>query len=377
MLLDPRSSVRALDGGQPGWSFARQHPVARRRPAHDFLTLPSLPPVVPAHGRLNYGDEADLKEFVIAQFRAGVLDTEAVVSPHSAGDAFAQGFNAWLGPRLPKTRALKFDFVLVDHASVLNELSEFGWDPREESALYLGIRLEEENVYTLTTERAEALRSLHPCLVYTLFHLIRAATGKSLYVRTPDDLLDMFARWHWDCEPLTDDNEARECLAERFGEGDSDIERCLPSVVRPELAPDESLPKHAWMQKDRKLSALSRRRLRELARRSPKDWRGKLCGALADLDLALEHLGKSSLLVNSQWAEPAYSAATIAYADSDYVGEVLDDHYECASGGGFATYFQCFIPLASKPAAIRKQYAVLENTLELIAALDRMLEHLL
>jgi PRTRC genetic system protein F len=71
---------------------------------------------------------------------------------------------------------------------------------------------------------------------------------------------------------------------------------------------------------------LSRRKLRELARAAANDWRGSLCGALADLDLALSQMGNTTLLQNAQWAEPAYSAATLAYEHTDYVGEVLDDH---------------------------------------------------
>lgn len=276
---------------------------------------------------------------------------------------------------MPATKVLSFDFTLIDHQAVQTEIADFGFDMQETSALYLGIRLEEETVYTVTEARAAALRELHPSLVFMTFHLIRAAASKSLHLRTPDDLLDMFARWHWDFEPLTDDEDAREHLKERFGGDDPDINRYLPSVVRPVLAPDETLPKWQWAQKDRKLSLLSRRKLRELARAAANDWRGSLCGALADLDLALRQMGNATLLQNAQWAEPAYSAATLAYEHTDYVGQVLDDHFECANNGGYATYFQCFIPLAAKQAAIKRQYAALHDTLKLIAVMDRVLEH--
>ncbi|CAG2159745.1 PRTRC system protein F [Cupriavidus numazuensis] len=375
MLFDPRSFVPEHDAGQPAWVPSRQHCTARRRPAHDFLTVPTVPVGIPATAQLSYGDEIDVQELVIAQFRAGLLDAEHVSTPTGAGDAFAQALHGWLAPRMPKTKALSFDFTLIDHVAVEHEISEFGFDMQETSALYLGIRLEEETVYTLTEARAAALRHLHPSLVFMTFHLIRAAAMKSLHIRTPDDLLDMFARWHWDFEPLTDDDEAREQLKERFGEDDPDIDRYLPSVVRAELAPDEALPKWQWAQKDQKLSLLSRRKLRELARLGANDWRGSLCGALADLDLALSRMGKATLLKDAQWAEPAYSAATIAFEHSDYVGEVLDDHFECANNGGYATYFQCFIPLAGKRASILAQYAILEDTLKLIAVLDRVLGH--
>lgn len=375
MLFDPRSFVPAVDAGQRNWAPARQHPIARRRPAHDFLTLPSIPAGVPQTAILSFGDETDVRDLVTAQFRVGILDAEHVSSPAGAGDAFAQAFHGWLAPRVPTTKVLSFDLTLIEHAAVENEISEFGFDMQEESALYLGIRLEEETVYTLTEARAAALRNLHPSLVFMTFHLIRAAAMKSLHIRTPDDLLDMFARWHWDYEPLTDDEEAREHLKERFGGDELDIDRYLPSVVRAELAPDETLPRWQWLQKDRKLSLISRRKLRELARLSADDWRGSLCGALADLDVALSRMGASTLLQGAQWAEPAYSAATVAYEHCDYVGEVLDDHFECANNGGYATYFQCFIPLATKRASIRAQYAILEDTLKLIALLDRVLEH--
>lgn len=375
MLFDPRSFVPAVDAGQPEWASARQHPVAQRRPANGFLTLPVIPANVPAGARLSFQDELEVKDLVTAQFRADVLDADHVSNPTGAGDAFAQAFHAWLAPRVPTMKVLSFDFALIDHQAVEEEISEFGFDMEATSALYLGIRLEEETVYTVTEARAAALRALHPSLVFMTFHLIRAAAAKSLHLRLPDDLLDMFARWHWEFEPLTDDEEARETLKERFGADDSDIQRYLPSVVRPALAPDETLPKWQWAQKGRDLSLISRRKLRELARIGASDWRGSLCGALADLDLALSRMGKATLLKDAQWAEPAYSAATIAYEESDYVGEVLDDHFECANNSGSVTFFQCFIPLATKKAAIQAQYAVLDDTLKLIAVLDRVLDH--
>ncbi|SDD58381.1 PRTRC system protein F [Cupriavidus sp. YR651] len=302
------------------------------------------------------------------------MDAEHVSNPTSAGDAFSQAFRGWLMPRMPKTKVLKFDFALIDHEAAQCEIAEFGLEIENESPLYLGIRLEEENVYTIHPARADALRTLHPSLLFSALQLIRAAAGKSLHIRTPDDLLEMFCRWHWDYELMGDDEAAREHMKERFGEDDPDIERYLPSVVRAELSPDDTLPKWQWSQKDRKLRELTRRSVRDLARQCD-DWRSGFCTALADLHLALERMGNASLIRDAQWAEPAYSAATIAYQHSDYVGELLDDHFECASNGGYATYFQCFIRFPKEVASIRKQYAILEDTLNLIALLDRVLEH--
>jgi PRTRC genetic system protein F len=56
-----------------------------------------------------------------------------------------------------------------------------------------------------------------------------------------------------------------------------------------------------------------------------------------------------------------------------WVGEILDDHFECLSNAGDCTTYQALIPVASEPKAIRQQFKELACMFEIIAALDRVL----
>ncbi|WP_316157627.1 PRTRC system protein F [Cupriavidus sp. BIC8F] len=361
-------------GQQPAWTPHRKHPAAGRRPAHDFLTLPRIPGAVPATARLRYGDELEVGDLVLAQFAAGMLRASEVSNPTSAGDAFAQAMFAWLGKRLPTCQRLQFGVTLIDRGAAMDQVMQFGWEDGLEAPLYLAIELPGEEVYAIGEARAQAIRAAHPSLLFTAMSLINAACGKSLFVRTPDVLLDQFARWHWDYDAtLADDENAREFLKENFGGEDADIERYLPSVVRAELAPDDTLPRYAHVDAaSAHLRELGPCNLRALARLH-SGWVGELGTALADLRLLLARAGERSVIAGAQWAEPAYSAATIAYLPSDYVSEILDDHYECLNNAGDATMFQCFIPLADDAAAIRQQFRDLADMLQIIGALDRVL----
>jgi PRTRC genetic system protein F len=373
MLFDPRSFVPDLDAGQPAWVPSRQHFAARRRPAHDFLTLPSISAAVPVVGRLTYGDDIDVTELVRAQFAAGVVQARHVSNPRGAGDAFAQALFAWLRARTPQCNRLSFSFALLDKSAATDEVMQFGREEGLDAPLYLGIQLPGDEVYAIGGEPAIALRDAHPSLLFTAMSIINAAAGKSLFIRTPAELLEMFARWNWDYDStLSDDDTAREFLKERYGEEDADIEHYLPSVVRAEIAPDDVLPKYAHVKAESKrLRKLKRAELIEIATHR-SGWLRQLCMALAELHEVTARQ-KSSAIEGSQWAEPAYSASIVAYGPSDYIGQLLDDHYDCLNNAGDATMFQCFIPIASKPAAIRKQFKALEGMLRIIGALDRVL----
>lgn len=329
---------------------------------------------MPVSGRVTYADELEITDLVIAQFEAGVLRASDVSAPTGAGDAFTQAMFAWLNPRIPHCQRLQFGFALIDQAAAADQIMQFGWEEGLQAPLYLAIELPGEEVYGIGQARAQALRAADPSLLFTAMSLVNAACSKSLFVRTPDVLLDEFARWHWDYDAtLADDDSAREFLKDNWGGDDADIERYLPSVVRPELAPDDTLPRYAHvLPGSSQLRELSPRTLRAMAR-SEDAWLAETCAALADLRLTLARAGDRSAVAGAQWAEPAYSAATIAYCESDYVSEVLDNHFECANNSGEATMFQCFIPLATERKAIRQQFEDLASMLRIIGALDRVL----
>lgn len=313
-------------------------------------------------------------DLVRAQFATGVLRASDVSNPTGAGDAFAQAMFAWLCARTPECKRLSFGFSLIDIGAAKDQLMQFGWEDEIEAPLYLAIDMPGDDVYFIGEARASALRAVHPHLLYTAMSLINTASAKSLFLRTPETLLDLFARWHWEYDStLADDKNAREFLAESCGMDEGDIERYLPSVVRPELAPDDVLPPACQgYPASCKLRAFGSRKLYELSR-AHKGWVKDLCIALAELNLTLKRQGDRSAVAGSQWAEPAYSAATLAYSRSDYVTQVLDDLYDGLNCSGDATLFQCFIPIADEPKAIRQQFQDLDGMLKTISALDRVL----
>ncbi|KAI3602155.1 hypothetical protein D8I24_3456 (plasmid) [Cupriavidus necator H850] len=371
MLFDPRPIDESFIASGSGWTPSRQPPAARRRPAHGFLTLPTLPAEVPANGKLQYGDSADTLKLIRKQFETGVLAARDVQGATSAGDAFAQAMFTWLRRRMPKCKRLNFSFALLDQAAAREQVDQFGHDDDLHAPLYLAIELEQENVFEIG-ERADVMRRADPALLYTAIHLVDQAAGRSLYVRTPDDLADMFARWWWECDPTMSDEEAREFLSERFGGEDPDIERYLPSKVLPVLAPDDAVPAFARRDKTVRIQCLQPAQLKVLLIRQ-RGMPRRICRALLNLQAVLSRTTRSRALKDSQWAEPAYSATTLCMWREHWVGEILGDHFECLNNAGDATMYQSLIPLQSTPRAIRRQFKQLADMMDVIAALDRVL----
>ncbi|GLC97909.1 hypothetical protein Tamer19_73180 [Cupriavidus sp. TA19] len=372
MLFDPRPVDESLPASESGWTLSRQPSPARRRAANGFLTLPTLPDDVPARGKVKYGDSKDARLLIRQHFACDGLDAADVDGATSAGDAFAQAMFAWLRRRVSKYQRLTFSFALLDQSAAVDQVSQFGWDGEVDAPLYLAIELPDENVFEIGP-RADAMRRADPALLFTALQLVSQAAGKSLFLRTPDDLAEMFSRWWWDYDATMSDEEARKHLAERFGDEDSEeIERYLPSAVLPLLAPDDAVPSYRRLDKSMKLNVLTPKQLESLAARKRGVAR-RICLALLHLHEVLARTRRSRVLDGSQWAEPAYSAATIAMWREHWVGEILDDHFECLNNAGDATMFQALIPLKSTTREIRRQFKQLADMIDVIGALDRVL----
>ncbi|MCY0852457.1 PRTRC system protein F [Cupriavidus sp. D39] len=328
---------------------------------------------VPARALVQRRKDVDLAALALAQFESGVLRPRDVKTALCAGDALAEGITAWIRRHRPRCQRLNFGFELLDHGVVSTELQQFGWEDNLDAPVYLGIVMPQESVFVIG-DKADVLRATSPGLLCTAMALVRDASSRTVHVRTPDDYLEMFGRWHWEYETSATDEDVREGLAERFGEGDSDIERYLPSVVRSEMAPDEFLPK--YMRVDRRSSdiyrELSGKSLMAVAARQ-RGWVRSLCLELAALKKVLARSKARRLFGDAQWGEPAYAAASIVTIPGGYAEEVIDDHFECLSNAGDCTMYQMFVPLATTPESIRAQYADWAIAFEVIARLDRVL----
>lgn len=373
MLFDSGFTDSGFTADLSRWTTSRQPAAARHRSANGFLTLPSVTDSVPVRALVQRGGDVDLAALALAHFESGVLRPRDVKTALCAGDALAQGITAWIRRHRSRCQRLNFGFELLDHGAVCAEVQQFGWENCLDAPAYLGIVMPQESVFVIG-DKADVLRATFPGLLCTAMALVREASSRTVHVRAPDDYLEMFGRWHWEYETSASDEDVREGLAERYGDGDSDVERYLPSVVRAEMAPDEFLPK--YMRVDRRSGGI----FRELSGKAllavaahQRGWVRSLCLELAALKKQLARSKAQRLFGDAQWGEPAYAAASIVTIPGGYAEEVIDDHFECLSNAGDCTMYQMFVPLATTPESIRAQYADWEIAFEVMARLDRVL----
>lgn len=374
MFFDPRpSGAEVAVSGEP-WQ-SRRAPAARRRATHDFLSLPAIGSDVKTRAAMRWNAEKDVASLIAAQFNSGVLRPRDVPEFKGAGDALAHGFFAWAKRHTPRLDCLGFDFVLCDVPAV-QDVVQYQEDSSEfnpTSPVYLGIEITEESIFEIGRRSAE-LRNVHPRLVSTAMVLINRAAGRTMWIRTPDEFLGEFASWFWDGDSNATDEEAREMLTNRFGEDEAEIEHYLPSVVRPQLCPDD-MDVYRWNAKSRRYlpqRALGVATLRRLQRFTSGRTR-RICAELEKLSLKLQRVGNRDLLGCEFRPQCAYAAATLTVQNDSRVGEVLDSHYEHLASAGDGTTYYGFTPLASTPEAIRKQYADWSQGLSILDQLDRVI----
>ncbi len=373
MLFDSCHGISSITESLSGRAACERDSPAGRRTADGFLTLPAISPSVPVVARLRHTDEGDITDLIRAHFEAGPLSPRDARASGNVGDMFAEAMFAWLRRRMPKCKRLLFGFALLDQAAARDQVDQFGWEKDLSAPLYLAIELPQEQVFEIGA-RMRPLQRAHPGLLCSVMALINEASCNSLFLRTPSYFLEMFARWWWDCDEGVSDADARECLVDRLGADSEDIERYLPSNVRPVLAPEEMFPERGTRKgrQGPRRRVLKRSEVLALASSSSR-WIQRVCRAMLELDDALRRAKGSKLFEHSQWAEPAYSAASIAVSTEEWVSELLDDHFECISNGGDATMYQVLIPLATDAQLVPKQYEDLAHMFEIVKALDRLL----
>jgi PRTRC genetic system protein F len=374
MLFDPSSTGSEVTVAGERWQSKRAA-IAGCRPANDFLTLPEIDPDASTNAVMRWPVEAELSNAIAAQFEAGVLLPGDVRSFTGAGNALGQAFMAWQTRRRTRWQRLAFDFVICDTPAV-HEHIQYQYDASDftpAAPLYLGIEIPEDNVFEIGS-RAGVLRKAHPRLVSTAITLINRAIGRTIWIRMPDEFLGMFASWYWDGDTHCTDEQARETLEDRFGEDEQEMEHYLPSAVRPQLCPDD-MDVVAWDARRRHFRrphALGIASLWRL-RRFTSGWVRRFCFELEALTLLLRRAGDRNLFDCSYRPECAYAASTLIFEDNAHIGQLLDDHDEHLASSGEGSTFYGFIPFASTPDAIRKQYADWELGLSILNQLDRVL----
>ncbi|MGY6123676.1 PRTRC system protein F (plasmid) [Paraburkholderia strydomiana] len=373
MLFDSRTYGDGFAENAPASREPRRDPITRRKPSADFLTLPQVASSVPSMGHVSFQTERSLCDLVAAQFSAGVLAPRDVQSYGSAPQAMAQAFTAWLRRQQKQWQALHFQFLLYGREAVeeIVEYQDHGDDFEPNAPLYLAVEFPDDHVYAIG--HADELRMADPRLLPTALRLIAIASGRTINVRLPHEFLEDFACWYWDGDATVTDAEVVKGLRRSYGRKKTDYQRYLPSVAADQLCPVD-MDIFRTRQKERrqrpqpKLSIAALRRLHRTT-----------SGRVSRLALELAEL--SRLLCDGDTKQPfdfdfmpecVYAACTLMAHDNDYVGQLLDDRYNFAAQGSATTYYG-FIPFATEPEAIRKQYSRWTKGLRLLSQLDRVL----
>ncbi|WP_321936203.1 PRTRC system protein F [Paraburkholderia sp. J8-2] len=373
MLLDPSYADRTVvDGACEAWQSPRLA-TPRHRSSPCVLTLPDVAPDVPSGITLKWRADVAVNEIVLEQFRYGPLRATDVHAPASPADAFQQAFFAWLKRQLRQPlQYLSVKLELCDTNAVADRLAYQHNDEFEpKGPLHLGVKLTDEWVHEIGP-LAEPLRACHPLLLHTLFSLVDRVSGKTVLIRTPGWFLQEFACMNWEGDERAKDEDVRYFLTEYHGQDEETVQRHLPSIVRPEIYPDEIWsPSRPEGRRSRRL-VLSERELLEL-QASSSGMPARVCAELVALHRLLGRAGKRALLNTGYDSRPMYSGCALMLATNDRSIEILDDYINGEYQAGEATEYSCFIEFSSTKQGIREQYAQWSLAFQMLHHLDRLL----
>lgn len=315
-----------------------------------------------------------MEGLVLEQFRHSPLRASDVVAPTSSVDAFQQAFFAWIGRQLPQPlRFISMELVLCDTNSVEDQI-QYQWDKDEfqpKSDLHLGVSLTNEWVHEIGAH-AHTLREAHPLLLHTLFSVVDQVSYRTVPIRTPGWFLSEKACRDWEGNEGASDDEARTWLDEYYGGDKEVIDLHLPSVVRPQICPDEiRCPPKVPGRRSRN-PGLSVRELEAIAAQS-RGMASAVCRELVALRRLLGSARKRSLLNDGYDARPLYSGCTFVLDANAWVTEFLDDHMNMEHQAGEVTEFARFIEFSTTRKGIREQYAKWALAFQMLRRLDRLL----
>jgi PRTRC genetic system protein F len=373
MLFDPSFIDRdvvadASASWQPACTAA-----ARHRSSACVLTLPDISPETPAKATLRWRSDTLLDASVLEQFRHGPLRAADVNDPDSPIDAFQQAFFSWARRQLPKpTQMLSFGLALFD-TNAVSDVIQHQYDQKEfkpTGPLHLGVKLTDEWVHEVG-DLAQPLRKAHPLLLYTLFNLVDRVSGKTVLIRSPGWFLCEAACMHWSGDESASDEYALEWLMEMY-EDEEQCRRYLPSVLRPELCPDEIRVPAKVEGRRARSPALSESELLQLLSVS-SGLVANVCRELVALQRLLRRAAKRELFSAGYDARPMYSGCTLVLEHNERTSEIFDDHMNGEYQTGEASEYSRFISFSNTRQGIREQYAQWSLALRMLHHLDRLL----
>jgi PRTRC genetic system protein F len=308
-----------------------------------------------------------------AQFEHGALRASDVHAPTDARDAFNQAFCAWMERQGIERRLLRYMPLVMDVPSVRAALETQyeGGDFEPTSELYFTFEMCDENIVSLASA-VPRLTAADPLLVPTILSMLDQVSYKTVLLRTPGWFLSEFACANWEGDELATDEEAREYLEDMCGPDKDAIARLLPSAVRADIYPDAI--RFPPVAKDRECGTfhLDTDGLARLSG-SNDEAISQICAELAALVPLVKRAGRRAVFTDGRAGWSVYSASTVVLDENARVGELLDDHFNMAMQGGDYTYCSCFIPFATEPRAVRRQYDDWALGFRMLNHVDRLL----
>lgn len=322
---------------------------------------------------MKWREDVHLSDLVLKHFQYGPLRAGDVHDPADAGDAFQQAFHAWTQRQYGRLSRLRFTPHLFDAHAVRDVLQPLdnGSNDDDAAPLFLGFNLDEEWVYSLE-QAIPALRVVHPLLFRTVMGVLYRASARTMFIRLPDWFMYEFSCWYWDGDPNISDKDADEMLKERFDDDTETRNEYLPSVVRPQLCPDDADPCVYRGGRSRDRHALTGPELLRL-RASNKGMPRRVCTEVLKLRTLMRRSRTRDLFHVSYHTNPVYGVCSVVVENNEFVGDLLDHHFDGAAQYGDATTYSGFSRLASTPKAIRRQYADLALAFRILTHLDRLL----
>ncbi|REE07183.1 PRTRC genetic system protein F [Paraburkholderia sp. BL27I4N3] len=373
MLFDPATTDSHLAFGAGGSWQPPRAAVARRGSAADFLTLPDVADDVPVEARVKWRADVSLTGLARKHFLHGPLLAADVSNPIDAGDAFQQAFFAWVKRQTASLKRITLKPCLFDSLAVRDVLQHTGTANNDEdpSSLFFTLESPEEWLCSFGP-MVGRLRAAHPLLLRTVMSVINRAAWRTVWLRTPDWFMYEFACWYWEGDESISDADAAEMLKERFGEDAEARKAYLPSTVRPMLCPEDAEPSVFSGGRWRLRQALTDDELLTLRNRSKGTVR-RVCTELLRLNRLMHGTRRRKLFNASYGTNPVYAGCGIVIDGNEFIGDILDCHFDSEAQSGEVTTYHGFIALGDNARAIRRQYADWTLAFSILKRLDSLL----
>lgn len=373
MLFDPATVDSHLTFGVGGSWQPPCTAVARCGSTHDFLTLPGVGDDVPFEARVKWRADVSLTGFARRHFLYGPLLAADVADPIDAADAFQQAFFAWVKRQTGSLKRITINPCLFDSLAVRDVLQHTGTSNNDEdhSPLFFTLESPEEWLCSFGS-MVGRLRAAHPLLLRTVMSVINRAAWRTVWLRTPDWFVYEFACWYWDGDESTTDADADEMLKERFGEDVEARRAYLPSAVKPMLCPEDAEPSVYSAGRWRLRPALTDDEVLALRSRSKGAVR-RVCTELLRLNRLMRGTRRRRLFNASYETNPVYAGCGIVFDGNEFIGDILDAHFDSESQSGEVTTYHGFIAFGDNARTIRRQYADWTLAFSILKRLDCLL----